>query len=139
MKDKKKVLTAGVFDLLHLGHIRLFKNAKSQGDYLIVAVQLSNYAIKYKTNAEIIYNIDQRMEMIRSIRFVDNVITYSTVDVLVKNIDYDVLVIGPDQNNEKFIKAIEFSRLNNKEVIVVDRTKDISSSELKNKIDKVFW
>lgn len=39
----KKVVTFGVYDYFHLGHLRLFKNARELGDYLIVAVQDGNY------------------------------------------------------------------------------------------------
>lgn len=139
MVNKKRILTVGVFDLLHLGHIRLFKRARERGDYLIVAVQLSDYAKKYKPNAEIIYSTEQRVEMVESIKFVDQVLTYDTVDTLARGLDYNVLVVGPDQNNDKFQKAIEYSKENGKEVIMLERTKDISSSELKSKIDKIFW
>ena len=42
----KKVLTVGVYDLLHVGHVELFRKAKSLGDYLIVAVQDSDVVKK---------------------------------------------------------------------------------------------
>ena len=48
----KKVLTVGVYDLLHVGHVNLFRRAKAQGDYLIVAVQGSDVVLKYKPEAK---------------------------------------------------------------------------------------
>lgn len=135
----KKVLTVGVFDLFHLGHLRLFWRAKSLGDYLTVAVQDDEYIKKFKPSAEIIYNTDQRKEVVASIRCVDAAITYNTVDEIVKSADYDILVVGPDQNHEGFQKAIEYSKSNGKEVVVLERTKDISSTELKQKVEKIFW
>lgn len=44
----KKVITFGVYDYFHLGHLRLFENAKALGDYLVVAVQDEDYILKYK-------------------------------------------------------------------------------------------
>lgn len=135
----KKVLTVGVFDLFHLGHLRLFKRAKALGDHLIVAVQEDEYIKRFKPSAEIIYNTEQRAEVVESIKCVDEVTSYTTVDETVKSIDYDILVIGPDQNHEGFQKAIEYSRSMNKEVVILERTKDISSTELKQKVEKIFW
>lgn len=48
----KKILTVGVYDYFHLGHLRLFKNAKKLGDYLIVAVQDGDYILRYKPDAK---------------------------------------------------------------------------------------
>lgn len=136
---KKRVLTAGVFDLFHIGHLRLFKRAKSFGDYLIVAVQDGEYAKKFKPDATILYNNQQRLEMVSSIGCVDEVVTYNTIDELVKKVDYDVLVVGEDQNNDKFKVAIKYSKESNKEIVKLKRTRNISSSLLKDKIDKIFW
>lgn len=47
----KKVVTFGVYDYFHLGHLRLFKNAKNLGDWLIVAVQDGDYILKTKPDA----------------------------------------------------------------------------------------
>ena len=46
-----KILTFGVYDYFHLGHLRLFKQCKQYGDYLIVAIQNSDYILKYKPDA----------------------------------------------------------------------------------------
>ena len=46
-----KILTFGVYDYFHLGHLRLFKQCKNYGDYLIVAVQDGDYIKKYKPDA----------------------------------------------------------------------------------------
>ena len=42
-----KIVTFGVYDYFHLGHLRLFEQAKKYGDYLIVAVQDGNYIIRW--------------------------------------------------------------------------------------------
>lgn len=134
-----KVVTVGVFDLLHLGHIRLFKRAGALGDHLTVAVQSSNFVRKYKPDSETMYSTKQRVEMVASIKYVDRAITYTTVDVLLQKIDYDILVVGPDQTNERFQKAIRQTKESGKKVVILGRTKDISSSELKAKIENIVW
>ena len=55
----KKVVTFGVYDYFHLGHLRLFKNARELGDYLIVAVQDGNYILKTKPNAKVMYTTEE--------------------------------------------------------------------------------
>jgi len=131
----KKVLTFGVYDLLHIGHILLFKHAKEKGDILIVAVQDGGYIQKYKPNAKIINTTDERRMMVASIRFVDEVVTYKDVDKDIVNLDFDVFAIGPDQNHEGFQKAIEWCKANGKEVMVIPRTEGISSSLLREFIN----
>ena len=60
-----KILTFGVYDYLHLGHLRLFKQCKQYADYLIVAVQNGNYIKKFKPDAEVLYSTEERVEMVR--------------------------------------------------------------------------
>lgn len=83
----KKVLTVGVYDLLHKGHVELFRRAKGLGDYLIVAAQDSDFILKYKPNAQVMNSTEDREYMIKSIRYVDEVITYTDVDKIVQEVD----------------------------------------------------
>ena len=133
----KKIFTVGVYDLLHIGHIELFRRAKALGDYLIVAVQSSDYILKYKPDAKIVYNTEQRKYMVNSIKYVDEVVEYKDVDQIVKEINFDVFVTGPDQNHSGFQRAIQWCRENGKETIVLPRTEGISSSDLKNSIKEL--
>lgn len=130
----KKILTVGVYDLLHVGHIELFRRAKQLGDFLIVAVQNSDVILKYKPDAKIVYSTEERMYIVQSIRFVDKVIEYYGVDDIVKQIDFDVFVTGPDQNHSGFQAAIEWCKSHGKEHIILPRTEGISSSMLKHSI-----
>ena len=132
----KKVLTVGVYDLIHIGHVNLFKNAKklAEGGKLIVAVQDSDVVLKYKPEAKLVYTTEERMYMVKAIRFVDEVIVYEGVDEIVKRVDFDVLATGPDQKHEGFQKAIEWCKKNGKEHVIIPRTEGISSSWLKEQI-----
>lgn len=130
----RKVLTVGVYDLLHKGHVELYRRAKGLGDYLIVAAQDSDFILKYKPTAQIMNSTEDRKYMIKSIRYVDEVITYTDVDKIVQEVDFDVFVTGPDQCHAGFQKAIKWCEEHGKEHIVLGRTDGVSSSELKAKI-----
>lgn len=130
----KKVLTVGVYDLLHKGHVELYRRAKGLGDYLIVAAQDSDFILKYKPTAKVLNSTEDRKYMIKAIRYVDEVITYTDVDKIVQEVDFDVFVTGPDQCHEGFQRAIQWCEEHDKEHIVLSRTDGVSSSELKAKI-----
>ena len=134
----KKILTFGVYDLTHLGHIKLFERAKQLGDHLIVAVQQSDYIKKNKPSAYNIYDTGERCYIINSIKFVDEVVVYNSVYEDIQKIDFDVFVKGPDQMHEGFQKAVEWCKNHNKEVVTLPRTEDISTSELVIKIKNIF-
>lgn len=130
----KKVLTVGVYDLLHKGHVELYRRAKGLGDYLIVAVQDSDYILKYKPSAKVLNSTEDRKYMIKSIRYVDEVITYTDVDKIVQEVSFDVFVTGPDQSHEAFQRAIRWCEEHGKEHFILARTDGVSSSELKERI-----
>ena len=128
----KKILTFGVYDMLHIGHMLLFKRAKELGDYLIVAVQDGECILKYKPGTEMIYTTDERLYMVSAIRYVDEVVTYKDVDVDIQNIDFDVFVKGPDQCHVGFQRAVKWCEEHGKEVVTLPRTEGISSPMLRN-------
>lgn len=130
----KKVLTVGVYDLIHKGHVELYRRAKGLGDYLIVAAQDGDFILKYKPTAKVLNSTEDRKYMIKSIRYVDEVITYTDVDEIVQEVDFDVFVTGPDQCHAGFQRAIRWCEDHGKEHIVLGRTDGVSSSELKAKI-----
>ena len=127
----KKILTFGVYDMLHIGHMLLFKRAKELGDYLIVAVQDGECILKYKPGTEMIYTTDERLYMVSAIRYVDEVVTYKDVDVDIQHIDFDVFVKGPDQCHAGFQRAVKWCEEHGKEVVTLPRTEGISSTMLR--------
>lgn len=127
----KKVLTVGVFDYFHYGHLKLFMNAKNLGDYLIVAIQDGDYILKYKPEAKVLYSTEQRIELVDALKCVDETVVYYDVDEIVKSVDFDVFAIGGDQTHAGFMRAVEWCKQNGKEVIRLPRTPGISSSDIK--------
>lgn len=125
----KKVITVGVFDFFHLGHLNLLETAKKYGDYLIVAVHDDKENTK---GVEFLYSLEERIHFVESIKFVDKVVPYDRVDTLLKTIDFDIFVYGPDQSHKYFQKAFDWCRKNNKELVMLKRTEGISSTRIRN-------
>ena len=131
----KTILTFGVYDMLHIGHILLFKHAKEmlkdEQCRLIVAVQDGDSILKYKPGTKMVYTTEERMFMVSSVRWVDEVVCYKDVDIDIQSIDFDIFAKGPDQQHAGFQRAMEWCRDNGKEVMVVPRTEGISSTMLR--------
>lgn len=127
-----KILTFGVFDYFHLGHLRLFKQCKQHADYLIVAVQDSDYILKYKPTAQIRYSTAERVEMLEALRIVDKVIVYDSVCVeTLEKIDFDILALGEDHKGGRFDEVEKWCNEHNKKVFRLKRTPGICSSDIK--------
>lgn len=88
--------TSGVFDLFHIGHLNLLRNAKSMCDKLVVGVS-TDELVGYKNKKAVIAHAE-RMEIVRSIRFVDSVIPQENMDKLEmwKKISFDIMFVGDD-------------------------------------------
>lgn len=130
----KKIVTFGVFDLFHFGHLKLFQNIKKQfGEdcFLIVCVQSSENILKYKPDTTIRFSTSERVSMIKALRCVDEVKIYDDIDKDIKDVEFDVWVKGPDQSHEGFQRAMKWCKDNNKEYCVIQRTKGVCSSDLK--------
>lgn len=127
----RKVITFGVFDCFHYGHLELFRRCRELGDYLIVAVHDDKHVKINKPNCECYFNETKRLEMVKAVRYVDEALLYSQIDEDLPNIDFDILAVGPDQTNPHFQKAFEWCKAHNKEVIALSRTPNISSTEIR--------
>ena len=133
----KKIITFGVYDYFHLGHLRLFKQCKNYGDYLIVAIQEGDYILKYKPEAKVMYSTEERIEMISALKIVDEVITYQGISPeFLATVDFDILALGEDHVAERWQKAAEWCYNNGKEVVRLKRTKGICSSNIKKELAK---
>jgi len=135
-RKHKRVFTVGVYDILHKGHIELFRRAKGLGDYLIVAVQDGDTIKKYKPQAQVLNSTEDRVYMVKSVKYVNETIVYQDVDEIVKHVDFDLFVTGPDQIHSGFQRAIRWCEDNGKDFTVLARTDGISSSKLKKIISE---
>lgn len=130
-----RILTFGVFDYFHLGHLRLFKQCKEYADYLIVAVQNGEFIQKYKPSSKVLYSTSERLEMLEALRIVDEVIVYNTVSCkFLDTVDFDILALGEDHVGERFAQIEDWCQKNNKEIVRLKRTEGICSSNIKREI-----
>ena len=97
------IWTNGCYDILHVGHIALFKDAKSLGGNLIVGSDSDDRVNKLKGNGRPINNQNDRKEMLESIKFIDEVIIFNTkeemCDLLTKK-NINTIVIGDDYKDK---------------------------------------
>ena len=95
---KRLVFTNGVFDLLHVGHIRYLEQARSFGDALVVAVNSDRSVRQLKGDSRPIVTESERAEILASLRNVDYVTIFDDVSPrsLIANLLPDVLVKGGD-------------------------------------------
>ena len=128
----KRVITYGTFDLLHYGHINLLKNAKAQGDYLVVAVSTDEFnALKGKKS---FFSYEQRKRLVEAIRYVDLVIPEENWEQKVNDIhEYhiDTFVIGDDWKGK-----FDYLKDEGVEVVYLPRTPEISTTQIKNNLNK---
>lgn len=98
MDREKQVIgyTAGVFDLFHIGHLNLLRNAKGMCDKLVVGVTVDEL-VTYKGKHAMI-PFEDRAEIVRSIRYVDAVVPQYDMDkvTICKKLKADVLFVGDD-------------------------------------------
>lgn len=128
----KRIITYGTYDLLHYGHINLLKRAKSMGDYLIVALSTDKFNLL--KGKKCYFNYDKRKKMLEAIRYVDLVIPESTWEQKVNDVQLyhiNTFVIGNDWKGKfDFLKE-------HCEVVYLDRTPEVSTTEIKNKLSKI--
>jgi glycerol-3-phosphate cytidylyltransferase len=129
----KKVITYGTFDLFHVGHRNILKRAKALGDHLIVAVTSENFDLE-RGKLNVRDNLLTRIENVRTSGFADEIIVEEYLGQKVNDIlkyGVDVFVVGSDWIG-KFDYLKKYC-----EVIYLERTKDISSTQLRE-ADKIF-
>ena len=98
-KIKKIVFTNGVFDILHIGHIKYLNTAAEKGNYLIVGLN-SDLSVKKlnKVGKRPIINEVERAKILSCLYFVDLVIVFNekTPEKLIKDIEPDIFIKGGD-------------------------------------------
>jgi glycerol-3-phosphate cytidylyltransferase len=107
---KKKIIgyTTGVFDLFHIGHLNILEKAANECDYLIVGVTAGETVKKYKDKYPVT-SLEDRMAIVRAIKYVDQVVVQETMDKVEawKKYRYDVIFHGDDWKNSPMYKEIE--------------------------------
>jgi glycerol-3-phosphate cytidylyltransferase len=100
--------TTGVFDLFHIGHLTLLKNAKGLCDKLIVGVTVDEL-VAYK-NKQAVIPFEERLEIVRSIKYVDAAIPQYDMDKfeMWNKLSFDVMFVGDDwYRSDKWVQLEE--------------------------------
>jgi glycerol-3-phosphate cytidylyltransferase len=136
MKNKVIGYTSGVFDLFHIGHLRLLKRAKEQCDYLIVSVSTDELVQEYKNRRPII-NLKDRMGIVEAIKYVDKVVPQINRNKLeaFHKYKYDIIFVGSDWKGSVLWNNLE-KELNEfgAKIVFFEYTSGTSTTEVKNMI-----
>jgi rfaE bifunctional protein nucleotidyltransferase chain/domain len=132
---KKVVLANGVFDLLHVGHIRYLKEAKSLGDILIVAVNDDRSARLIKGEGRPVIPEEERIEVLSAISYVDYLVKFSqpTVEQVISTLKPDIQAKGTDYTTES-VPERETVRSYGGKIAITGDPKDHSTSAILEKM-----
>lgn len=131
MTNKKSIIgfTTGVYDLFHVGHLNLLKNASGLCDFLIVGVT-SDELVSYK-NKQAVIPQSERMEIVRGIKYVDSVIPQDNMNKLEmwERLKFDVMFVGDDwYKTDKWLDFEKEFEKRNVKIIYFPYTKGTSST-----------
>lgn len=136
MKKKQRVvLIQGAFEIINAGHVRCFRRAKSEGDYLIVALNTNHLLADYKKRLAVM-PWRNKAEIIRSVRYVDQVVQAHSFSplALLKRFDVDVYCIGDEWTPTK-AEEIAWIKAKGGKIIIMPRYADIvCTSEIKRRL-----
>ncbi len=137
MVGKRVGLTASTFDLLHAGHVMMLREAKSQCDWLICALQIDPTVDRAEKNSPI-QSIVERQAQLEAIEYVDEVIIYCTESDLIDIINMypiNVRILGDEYKNRDFTGK-ELARQLGIETYYNSRTHRFSTSDLRERVCK---
>tara|TARA_B100001093_G_C26837521_1_gene1019049 strand:- start:454 stop:900 length:447 start_codon:yes stop_codon:yes gene_type:complete len=107
--NKKKIIgyTTGVFDLFHIGHLNILKKARLMCDELIVGVSTDDL-VNYKNKCSVI-PFEERIEIVRSIQYVDKVVSQKNMDKLEmwRKLNFNILFVGDDWKGSEAWNSFE--------------------------------
>jgi len=130
MPHKNQIWINGVFDVLHMGHIKLFQRARQMGLPVMVGIDTDARVKQLKGINRPINPLHDRIEFLKAIKYIDGVISFETDEALkgiLKELQPRYMLIGEDYKNKDII-----GREHIKEIIYVKRYGGLSSSNIIN-------
>ncbi len=134
-----KVLYGGAFDIFHWMHLESIRQAKSKGDYLVVAVNTDRLIGEYKNGKVPMFNQEERADIIRSLKFVDEVVfkdTFSDLD-LIKQHEINTLVICDEWLDTKKEEQIYLESIGGK-VLTIPYLRSSMMPDIKAKFNELM-
>lgn len=135
MKKYKLGYTQGTYDMFHIGHLNLLRNAKAQCEKLIVGINSDLLVQQYKNKVPVI-NERERAEIIKELRCVDDVILCDTLKktTVWESVHFDAIFIGDDwKGNARWAQTEKDLAPLGAEVVYLKHTEGISSTLLRTK------
>ena len=130
--------TTGVYDLFHIGHLNLFKNAKGLCDKLIVGVTVDEL-VQYKGKQAMI-PFEDRIEIVRACKYVDAVVPQYDMNKLkaCKKLGASILFVGDDwYGTDKWIKYEEEFEREGIKIVYFPYTRGVSSTKISEALKHV--
>lgn len=133
MKKYKIGYTQGVYDMFHIGHLNLINRAKEQCDYLIVGVNSDELVKTYKNKEPVIHE-QERAEIVRNLKAVDECIIVDTLDKLKihQELGFNAVFIGDDwYGNPRWMQTkVDLAKIG-ADVVFLPHTEGVSSTILR--------
>lgn len=127
-------MTYGTFDLLHYGHVKLLRRAKSYGDYLVVGLSTDEFNLN-KKHKKPYFSYEERKELLEAIRYVDEVIPEENWEQKAEDMhkyDIDTFVIGDDWKGK-----FDYLKEEGVDVVYLPRTPKISTTQIKEDLNRL--
>ncbi len=140
MKKYRIGYTQGTYDMFHIGHLNLINHAKEYCDYLIVGVNSDDLVRSYKNKSPVIVE-DERAEIVRNIKAVDECFIVTTLDKLnaLERFHFDVIFIGDDwKGNTRWEKTGQDLKEKGVDLVFLPHTDGISSTQLTGVIKHIL-
>jgi len=134
------VYTVGTFDLLHVGHLALLEYCRTLGDVVAVGVASDSVVSSYKPNVPVI-PLEERMEMLKSLRCVDIVRSYNELEYVsaCKELKPDIFVIGEDWGDKPHNIDVEtYLHSKDSKIVQVSYNPKTSSTKIKQNVIAQF-
>jgi cytidyltransferase-like protein len=133
-KPLKRGIVAGAFDVMHPGYIRMFKECKEYCNNLTVALH-EDPSMARPNKLEPVQSLEDRKEILRSIRYIDNIVVYQAEDTFLSYLDdYDIRFVGSDYADGSYT-----GKDKDIEIHFINRNHDYSTTKLKGQIFKSIF
>jgi len=136
-RNKKIVMTNGCFDIIHAGHIKIFKESKKLGDILVVAVNSDRSIKKLKGNSRPFNKIKDRLSVLESIIYIDHILVFNSLTPknIYQKLKPHIITKGSEYHKSEVVGSLSITK-NNGKVILIKMLKNRSTSNLAKKINK---
>jgi glycerol-3-phosphate cytidylyltransferase len=132
MKKYKIGYTSGVYDMFHIGHLNVLRNAKAQCDHLVVGVSTDELVADYKHKKPVIH-YEERAQIVAAIRYVDQIVPQTNMDKLsaAQKVNANAVFVGDDwKGTAKWNEIERILAAHGIDVVYLPHTDGISSTLL---------